>query len=129
MKPYFYRNLKTGTWSRMESGLVVDHPEIARVRDAEFRVRPGGRADVIEKQRKNVHAFVIGDAVDNKDDRDVFFRNAAKSVYGPCHRVAYDPYKAGHFVSEDTGEEVRSARMVLLTREGKARAWGINWNE
>lgn len=111
---WVYFNLHRATWSVMERGRVVDHAPTLYLRDATFRVRPGGRARVLREGRKNVHAFVIGTRcpVDIRDD-------AAALADAGWVRVSYNPFAAGAFVRKDTGAAV----VVMLADRS---VWALN---
>lgn len=65
---YVYRNLmrRDGVWySIMQRGVVVGHAREILLADVRFVVREGGRQRVLETGRKNVHAFAVGEIVDD----------------------------------------------------------------
>lgn len=107
-KVELYRNLRTGTWSMREKGLVVGHPSIVELQDVKFVVRPGGRDKVRREGRKNVHAFVRGDQTG--DLPSMQWREAY-----------YNPYKHNTFVDVETGAPVLFAEFARL--DSDMRVW------
>ena len=106
MKAWFYKNLRTGTYSQMVDGIVVGHPTEVCLTNVEFRVREGGRQRVIRERRKNVHAFVIGEVVQGRE------MGGASLT-----RVRYNPYASSQFTTE-AGRPVTSATYAKLTPDG-----------
>jgi hypothetical protein len=132
-----YWNLHKDVFSVRVKGRVVQHIRSAFVRNVTFAVQPAGRAKVLLEQRKNVHAFVRGDwmtpvrwewwhlASDNPVCN-------AFSHLNDDYRVAYNPYKAGAFVSCITGDAIYKAdRACLLIKDNKPEiyAWNISDKE
>lgn len=63
-----YRNLNTGNYSirsreTKTRGLVIGHEEEVCLTNATFHVNQNRRKDVLEEERKNVHAVVKGTIV------------------------------------------------------------------
>lgn len=100
-KVELYRNLRTGTWSMRERGLVVGHPTEVYLSDVTFVVRPAGREKVRREGRKNVHAFVKGDHIGQLPD--LAWREAF-----------YNPYICETFMDVDTKQPVLKARYARL---------------
>lgn len=100
-----YRNLHTGTWSVRDTrtGRVVAHPNRVAVRDAQFVVRPAGRAKVLAEGRKNVHAFVRGTLVVGPVETP----EGAVEAY-------YNPYRFDRFVDRATEAPLAEAELVVL---------------
>ena len=105
MRVEVYRNLHTGTWSVRDTrtGRVVAHPTRVAVADAQFVVRPAGRAKVLAEGRKNVHAFVRGTLVVGPVETP----EGAVEAY-------YNPYRFDSFVDRATEEPLVSAELVVL---------------
>lgn len=102
-----YYNLHKHTFSIQKNNIVVAHADFIKLRDVEFRVRPGGKEKVRQEKSKNVHAFVIG--------------NLVEFCLYPCDElpeeptgnvVTYNPYKNDSFVFRDTQESVYEATEV-----------------
>ena len=60
MKVEIYYNLHKNVFSVRHKGRVIQHTSMAVIKDAEYVVRPAGRAKVLREGKKNVHAFVRG---------------------------------------------------------------------
>ena len=114
MRSEIYRNLRTGTWSRREDGLVVDHPEVVELRDVEFRVRPGGRDRVRDEERKNVHAFVIGNVL------------GGQLPDLPWREAYYNPYTCDTFIDKETRAPLKFTKYARLDSE--MRVWYL-WEQ
>jgi hypothetical protein len=114
MKTYVYWNLHKKCFSLMQQGKVVDHRDMVLIKDAEFRVREGGRQRVLQEQKKNVHAFVVGLLrVDW-----IFFSKIDYLLGDDAERILYNPYKGPSFTSisrDFTERDVTNAELVGLT--------------
>ena len=109
-----YKNLhKGGRWSVRDrtTGRVLSVEDKVVVENVTFIVQPAGRQKVLREQRKNVHAFVRGDASAATPSRS--FKS-----YSFWRRVCYNPYKAGHFCFADTGEKATSATIAVIDKDG-----------
>lgn len=88
---------------------------------AKFIVSEAGRQRVLKEKRKNVHAFVIGELVDD----DGAFGQDADGKDLPV-RVTYNPYVAGTFMAEGLAlnpTPVTGARGVLLNEHGMSACY------
>jgi hypothetical protein len=118
-----YRNLKHGKaapplYSIMHKGRVIDRRHRVMLSTATFKVNEAGRQRVIIEKRKNVHAFVIGQLV---DDKGVFGQDAdGKDL--PA-KLRYNPYEGPWFTEAITGQPVKGARAVLLNEHGISAAY------
>jgi len=108
-KVMLYYNLHKQTFSIIYKSLVIFHADYVKLKDVEFRVRPGGREKVLKEKRKNVHSFVIGTLM----DYCIF----------PCENlpeepnnniVTYNPYKYNSYVMKDTEEPIFHANEVEM---------------
>lgn len=101
------------------------------LRSVEFRVRSGGRARARREQRKNVHAFVIGDLVlDEGTQLDALWETLNGGVRHEV--VEYSPYwNVPHFMTsrEDGRRVVTHADLVLLLPDGGCLAWDARREE
>ena len=106
-KVMVYYNLHKHTFSIQKGGLVMAHADYIKLKDVEFRVRPGGRKKVNIEKSKNVHAFVIGTLID-------FCEYPCTEIpLEPVGEVVtYNPYKHESFVIKDTNEPVFNAKEV-----------------
>lgn len=106
MKVRVYYNLHRKLWSVVDvaTGRVALHAEKVQVRGARFVVRPAGREKVRQTQKKNVHAFVVGELcpVDGQLDPS------------RTKRVTYDPYLHDTFVEYYSHRPIHRADAVLL---------------
>lgn len=117
MRVYVYRNLKHGRsakplYSVMYRGKVIKHVRRILLDNVEFRVREGGRQRVLKEQRKNVHAFVIGNVVRSVMGID---KNRDRHL---SPNVRYNPFEAGYFQVIPSGRPIRGAEAVLLNENG-----------
>jgi hypothetical protein len=124
-----YWNLHKNVFSVRVKGRVIQHIKAASIRNVTFAVQPAGRAKVLLEKRKNVHAFVRGDWMTPVRWE---WWHLASSHLNDDYRVAYNPYKAGAFVSCITGDAIYKAdRACLLIRDNKPEiyAWNISDKE
>lgn len=107
-----YRNLKykCPCYSITHKGKVIGHAQIVVLEHARFHVNESGRQRVLQTQKKNVHAWVIGHLVYASKDEVPFLDEGSK--------LSYNPYKGSYFYSADSGEKVHSADQLLLTDTG-----------
>jgi hypothetical protein len=106
-----YRNLHKQCLSvlhRTEKGWRLwKHLEQIELMNVKFKVSQAGRERVLKEKRKNVHAFVEGEYSD------------IASVTPPNIRfVKYNPYIAGHFIDQESGEKISESTWVLVTKKG-----------
>jgi len=125
---FVYRNLHKHCWSIRINGLVAIHASHVVLKDAQFKVSAAGRQRVINEQRKNVHAGVVGRLhfVSAIDIRHPVF--GIKSFTPGClervsnltlvdgERVTYNPYKMDCFqFLSGTEVEVEPDQFVELS--------------
>lgn len=115
---WVYRNLRTGNFSLMQRGKVVDHTDSIVLSDCRFVVRPAGYARFLRERRKNVHAFVVG-RIPNCPDGTFHYLGATDQ------RLSYNPAKAGHFCDE-SGNRVTKAVLVSINTRTGISALGAN---
>ena len=67
MKVKVYKNLTKNTWSIQDykTRKVIGYSDNIRLEDAKFVVCKSGRQRVLREGKKYVHAFVVGELVDN----------------------------------------------------------------
>ena len=104
MKTKVHRNLHKACWSVRRGDAKTAHTRRIFLANVEFRVSQAGRAKVLEKKVRSVHAYATGTEVDSFE-------------YGEWDRVSYNPYRAGAFVLND-GTEVRQAAIVKFEIDG-----------
>ncbi len=115
MRPHdLYRNLHTGSWSRLDrtTGRVDAHPEATAVRDVVLVVRPSGVARVRAERKKHVHAFVRGTSAEALPEAEGW------------QRLTYNPYRHDTFVLAADESPVRRAAWVALRADGTA--WALD---
>ena len=100
-KVMVHYNLNKHTFSITYRNKLITHADHIKLNDVEFRVRPGGRARVLEDKRKNVHAFVIGTLLE-------YCKYPCESLPNETNNniVTYDPYKYSSYVMKDTKEPI-----------------------
>ena len=109
-----YWNLHKNVWSIQDckSGLVIDHKAWV-VLEGNFVVREGGQKRVRQEGKKNVHAFVRGDAT-------YFSPILLAHIDKDCQtldNVMYNPYKYDSFVKVIDKTPVRKAKRAYLSLE------------
>jgi len=100
-----YRNLGNQVkerYSVQQKGLIVAHTNELSLENCVFTIRISGRERVRQEERKNVHAFLIG--------------NISEKDLDCTRRVSYNPYNDNGFVCE--GEEIKKANYVKITEKG-----------
>lgn len=103
----------------MVNGRVVVHYSSLIIRNAEFRVRPGGQRRVRETGKKAVHAFVVGEIL----NPDLY--GAGELPTSAPVAVTYNPYQFDTFVTREGHAPVHCADYVELTGDGKCKAYGV----
>ena len=101
---YFNLHKKTFSVRSAKSGKVLLHTDEVHIENPEFVVRQSGRNRVLSEGRKNVHAFVRGDAT--------FFRYTNRPM---LDTLTYNPYKYASFVDKQTEEPVYKASRAWLS--------------
>ena len=101
---YFNLHKKTFSVRSAKSGKVLLHTDEVHIENPEFVVRQSGRNRVLSEGRKNVHAFVRGDAT--------FFRYTNRPT---LDTLTYNPYKYASFVDKKTEEPVYKASRAWLS--------------
>ena len=101
---YFNLHKKTFSVRSAKSGKVLLHTDEVHIENPEFVVRQSGRNRVLSEGRKNVHAFVRGDAT--------FFRCTNRPM---LDTLTYNPYKYASFVDKQTEEPVYKASRAWLS--------------
>jgi len=112
MKVEIYYNLHRHCLSIRHKGLVVRHADEVVLDNVKFVVSQAGRRRVLEEKRKNVHAFVRGEASASND---------FDSEYGVVDK--YNPYKYNSFVTADE-TPIKGAKKVAILGK-KILAFGL----
>lgn len=107
MRVIAYKNLTRGTWSVAElkgergRGKLLSHHVTLTLANCQFHVSEASRVRMVRNQQREVHAWVIGDLVEQAPAAGV--------------RVSYNPYKGPDFVRCDTGAAVTRAAFCHFT--------------
>ncbi|WP_214796620.1 MULTISPECIES: hypothetical protein [unclassified Exiguobacterium] len=104
-----YRNLHNGKFSIQDAktGLVLGYSDKVKLTDVKFKVNEAGRRRVIQEQRKNVHAFLVGNFAGHDTEE------RSEPIY-------YNPYKVSKFTKPD-GNAIEEAGQAVLD-EGRIYA-------
>lgn len=108
-KVRIYWNLHNKMYSVVFKGRVVSHTTDINLKDVTFVVRQSGRERVLRENKKNVHAYVVGKIV---DDREIWFSQ------GTYDTIAYNPYKTDTFRNVTRDEPIFKAEIVALSSIG-----------
>lgn len=106
-------NPKRGCYSIMQDGRVKASAKQIRLRDATFLVRESGRQRMLRENRRNVHAYVVGELIEFHHPGD-----AANLDRLEGRNARYNPYRFSSFVDRDTETPLCNAPMVQLDETG-----------
>jgi hypothetical protein len=106
---YFNLHKKVFSVRSVMTGRVILHTDKVHISNPKFVVRKSGRDKVLRERKKNVHAFVRGDATYFDDE------------LSPMSDLAYNPYKYASFVDKHTEQPVYAAdrAYMYLNEAGK----------
>lgn len=112
-----YKNLHNGLWSILDvkSKLVLGHVEYVSLVKCEFKVSEAGRQRVLQEQKKNVHAFVVGHYAPNAEPLEL-----ERKAY-------YNPYQVRTFIDrKDMGTKtpLKDASQVSMFASTSAVYYG-----
>jgi hypothetical protein len=124
MRVKVYRNINNGLISIMseKSRLVLSHSHSVLLENVTFNVNETGRQRVIQTNRKNVHAFAIGDLVGGEGFAG--FKGREVSPCKPSHnhivnqQLRYNPYESAEFRDQQQNPRT-SAAACLIMNDGK----------
>jgi len=104
-----YRNLNA-SWKcfSIKQGKVVAHADRFKIENVEFKVNEKQRQKVVEEGRKNVHARLKGNFVE-ECEMDTSYMD----------ELYYDPYTTDTFINKRTGERLHKVDGVYF-EDGKA---------
>jgi hypothetical protein len=119
MVVWIYRNLNKRVWSIMVKGRVIGHAHCVQLEGCRFHVRPGGLARCRKEGVKNVHAFAIGELLNQEP--------APLPTGRDWHRVRYDPFTCDTFVLEGSGSAVHEADAVYFGVDGSCLCRIARW--
>lgn len=117
MKVRVYFNLHKRTFSIQDykSRIVLAHRDFIYLTDVEFKVYESGRQRVLRENKKNVHAFVIGELSPWDGLKTTL------PEYSRMTRIWYNPYKHEQFV-DVASKPVHKAKAAILTIQHDARS-------
>ena len=115
MKVFVYKNLHKGCFSVKalegeKKGRVIAYVNSIELTDCLFKVSQAGRAKVLCKRQKNVHAGVCGQW---NLEKNAVIIDADKMT-----KVRYNPYELSTFVEAGTGFPVFTAKEVFIDKNG-----------
>ncbi len=108
-----FKNWKLGCYSIMQDGRLKASARQVRLADVEFRVRESGRRRMLDKGRRNVHAYAIGRLVDfvHPDEARELDRMSGRGAF-------YDPKRFAAFVDSETEVPVIYALAARFDERG-----------
>lgn len=103
-----YRNLVNGLMSvqhniKGRGWILSGHCDNCVIVEVSFQVSEPGRQRVINKRKRNVHAYASGKLI-GRDPTD---------IYAPI-RLGYNPYKYGFFYDKETREKISKAEYLIV---------------
>ncbi len=114
VKVYFNLHRKLFSVVNIKTGKVIDHSYGLSLNDPEFRVQQGGRRRVLREQRKNVHAYVVGNL------------DLCYSVPNEAIETTYNPYKYNSFVLKYNKKPITKAyKTFLQVKDSKAQIYTL----
>ena len=118
MRVEVYFNLHKYIWSvrSCRTVRVMLHTDEVHIDNPTFVVRKAGRERVLREGKKNVHAFVRGDAT-YFTDYGVDLLDDADKKCPTLDNVGYNPYKYDSFVKWVDETPVRKAKRAYLSLE------------
>ena len=110
--PTVHRYLNRAAWTlKPTASGAAAHAQATALTGVTFHVQPGGRARVLARKVRAVHAYAKGTAAEARDPAGMV-------------EVTYNPYRAPTFTTRD-GRPVTAAALVVFHTDGKAYAEGI----
>lgn len=107
-KYYTYRNLRTGGFSTMHRGKVVQRFESAHIGGmVKFQVSDAGNNRARNEKQRNVHAYIVSDEAPNM----VHEQDMTKYVKS-LRKISYNPFKDKSFMVDSN--PVKSASACYL---------------
>lgn len=118
MRVFVYFNLHRHCWSikaleGINRGRVVAHARAFTVEGATFKVSEAGRQRVLQEQRKNVHAGIVGHLVDLVPLESLAEEAWPELPVGGACDVSYNPYRGPSFYRKGDNQNVSSAARVV----------------
>ena len=97
----------------MQNGRLLASAKQVRLAGVEFLVRESGRKRMLERGRRNVHAYATGRLVDFVHPEDA--RDLGKME---GRGVFYNPYYFSSFVDNETQTPIKSAEFAHFDESG-----------
>ena len=124
MKVKVYYNLRKNCYSivsleKENYGRVIKHENYVPLTNAQFKVSEKGRQRVLREQKKNVHAYVVGEwSIDCYNGSEILCSELqTKDGNIKSIKVAtYNPYKYSSFVDAHSKKPLAKAKQVLLSK-------------
>ena len=112
-----FRNWKRGCYSIMQGGLIKASARAVRLHDVEFLVRESGRERMLRTQRKNVHAYAIGQLVEYVPVSEAGDLESCGDL-----QLMYDAFRFDSFVDSASHLPVKQADTVVFGTQGATYA-------
>lgn len=108
-----FKNWQLGCYNIMQHGKLLASAKQVRLSGVEFLVRQSGRKRMLERGRRNVHAYAIGKLEDyvHPEETRVLEKISGRGVY-------YNPYRFDSFVDNDTETPVMAASFAHFDETG-----------
>lgn len=108
-----FKNWKLGCYNIMQNGKLLASARQVRLSGVEFLVRESGRKRMLERGRRNVHAYAVGNLVDyvHPEDPRMLDKIDGRGVF-------YNPYQFDSFVDNDTRDRVTAAAVAQFDESG-----------
>lgn len=108
-----FKNWKLGCYNIMQSGKLLASARQVRLSGVEFLVRESGRKRMLERGKKNVHAYAIGRLVDyvHPDESRELSKIDGRDVF-------YNPFQFASFVDGETRAPVTWADIAHFDESG-----------
>lgn len=108
-----FKNWKLGCYNIMQSGKLLASARQVRLSGVEFRVRESGRKRMLDRGRRNVHAYAVGRLIDyvHPEDNRELGKLDGRGVF-------YNPYRFSSFVDRETRNPVIAADFAHFDESG-----------
>ena len=108
-----FKNWRLGCYNIMQDGRLLASAREIRLGSVEFLVRESGRQRMLRRQKRNVHAYAIGQLVD-------YVHPSEERSLDPLHGrgVFYDPHRFSSFVDVETRDAVTRASSAHFDESG-----------
>ena len=108
-----FKNWKLGCYNIMQSGKLLASARQVRLSGVEFLVRESGRKRMLERGRRNVHAYAVGRLVDfvHPDESRNLVQITGRGVF-------YNPYQFSSFVDHETRDPITAAEIAQFDESG-----------